>query len=168
MAKTATYSLIASYTFPSAASTYTFSSIPGTFTDLILVGNFKLTTATAFRGRVNGDTGSNYSGTALSGNGTTAVSQRESGVANWVIAGWQASAEVDFSNSVIINYMDYANTTTYKTALARYGSASKEVDADVLLWRNTAAINSITIYVASGNIDTGSTFKLYGILAGSN
>jgi hypothetical protein len=63
------------------------------------------------------------------------------------------------------NIQNYANTTTYKTALNRSNAASQGVEALVTLWRSTAAINSITISTDNGGsiIDTGSTFSLYGI-----
>jgi hypothetical protein len=162
---TATYEPIATYTSTGSVSTYTFSSIPSTYTDIVAVANFQLSTATGFRGRVNGDTGSNYSLTNLGGNGIAASSSRESNVTNWVLGGVPTSASTDYDNNIIIHYMNYANTTTYKTVINRFGSASKETMANANLWRSTAAINSITLYVASGNFVNGSTFTLYGIKA---
>ena len=47
MSKTATYSLIASYTATGTPTTYTFSSIPATFTDLLLVMNIDSTGSNA-------------------------------------------------------------------------------------------------------------------------
>jgi hypothetical protein len=62
--------------------------------------------------------------------------------------------------------MNYANGTSHKTALSRASTeGGSQVFANTWLWRNTAAITSIKIEAASGNLDTGSTFTLYGILA---
>jgi len=59
--------------------------------------------------------------------------------------------------------MNYANTTTNKTILSRSNAADKGVMATVSLWRNTAAINSITLLASANNFATGSTFSLYGV-----
>jgi hypothetical protein len=161
----ATYEPIATTTTSGSASSVVFSSISGTYTDIVVVANFQLSTATGFRGRVNGDTGSNYSLTNLGGNGTSASSSRESNATNWVLGGVPTSASTDYDNNAIIHYMNYANTSTYKTVINRFNSASKETMANANLWRSTSAINSITLYVASGNFVNGSTFTLYGIKA---
>ena len=59
--------------------------------------------------------------------------------------------------------MNYANTTTFKTYLARYNATSTQLSDEVALWRSTAAINSITLTAVSANFNAGSTFTLYGI-----
>jgi hypothetical protein len=66
----------------------------------------------------------------------------------------------------IMHLMNYANTTTYKTILNRSGHAgtSSIVLANVGLWRNTAAISTITlIQTGAQNYKAGCTFTLYGI-----
>ena len=68
-------------------------------------------------------------------------------------------------SNVIVQFMNYSNTTTNKTVLSRANNAATGTDAIVNLWRSTAAITSIYVYVPSGNFATGSTFTLYGILA---
>jgi hypothetical protein len=160
-----TYEPIATYTTTGSVSTYTFSSIPSTYTDIVVIGNFQLSAATALRGRVNGDTASNYSLTNITGSGTAATSGRETSVTNWILGGFQIGASANYDNTLVAHYMNYANTTTNKTVVNRFNSASKETMANVNLWRSTAAINSITLYVASGNFVNGSTFTLYGIKA---
>jgi hypothetical protein len=66
----------------------------------------------------------------------------------------------------ITHIMNYSNTTTYKTVLSRGSSANNIAIAYVDLWRNTAAITSITLTPSSAtNFDAGSTFSLYGINA---
>jgi hypothetical protein len=59
--------------------------------------------------------------------------------------------------------MNYSNTTTYKTIIARGSGASNEVKAQVNLWRSTSAITSITVYAGGGNFNSGASFTLYGI-----
>jgi anti-sigma-K factor RskA len=65
-----------------------------------------------------------------------------------------------------MHFMNYSNTTTYKTTLSRFASTLYQVWTHAGLWRNTAAINSIKVYTTAGaNFNTGSTFTLYGIKA---
>jgi hypothetical protein len=156
MAKT--YEPIATTTLGSAAASYTFSSIPATYTDLVLI--IQATTITAnYNLRLNGDTGSNYSDTSLWGNGSSAASYRSSN--NTVIGLTYTSSGAPISR---IQIQNYSNTTTYKTVLTRQDDSVNAAGGNVGLWRNTAAINSITI-VSTGNLPTGSTFTLYGIKA---
>jgi hypothetical protein len=61
--------------------------------------------------------------------------------------------------------MNYSNTTTYKTSIARYGTAGSLTLAQATLWRSTAAITSLTIVVLGSTFTAGSTFNLYGIAA---
>jgi hypothetical protein len=64
----------------------------------------------------------------------------------------------------IVNVMNYANATTYKTLLNRNSHTEKGVSATVSLWRNTAAITSIylanaqaaTLTLAAHSISTAS------------
>ena len=166
MAAGNTYEAIATQTLGSAAASVTFSSIPGTYTDLVIVCNTVRTTSLDNIGiRFNSDTGSNYSWTILKGNGTVASSDRRSNVTDIIFNVYNADAPA----AGILQIQNYANTTTYKTALSRSsGAAAGYVYATVGLWRNTAAITSITLFdegTTSAVINTGSTFTLYGIKA---
>jgi hypothetical protein len=69
--------------------------------------------------------------------------------------------------NMVIQINNYSNSTTFKTPLIRTntGPSWGTVFAIVGLWRNTAAITSITFTPDTGNFDTGSTFTLYGIKA---
>lgn len=72
----ATYEPIATTTASGSSSSITFSSISSAYTDLVLVANASVTSGsdTAIL-RFNGDTGSNYSRTFLSGNGSSTFSE---------------------------------------------------------------------------------------------
>lgn len=171
MAKTATYSLINSTTLGSAQSSVTFSSIPGTYIDLVLVTNLKVTSgAQEVTVKINNDTGSNYSLTNLRGDGSTAASLRRSSqtVGN-ISKEISPSTAMEFVS--VSNFLDYSNTTTYKTWLSRNNRASSATypgaEALVGLWRSTSAITELVIGITGGNFDIGSTFKLYGIEAGN-
>lgn len=156
-----TYTPIASQTLSSAAATVTFSGIPQTYTDLVVVTNV-LASGSFYVANINGDTGNNYSRTRMLGNGSTAASDRSTNLNSLII---------DNSNSTnwtmaTIHFMNYSNTTTNKTILSRGNGAAYDVSAMVHLWRNTAAITSIS-FTQSSNFSAGSTFTLYGIGAGS-
>jgi hypothetical protein len=156
-----TYEPIATQTLGSAAASVTFSSIPSTYTDLVLI--ISGTIVGSDGGNLvtfNGDTGSNYSFTQFYGTGSATASNRSSNASSMQL-GRQGSVQ---SNS-IINILNYSNTTTNKTAIARGNNTGGIVVAQVGLWRSTAAINSIAISNESGNFNTGSTFTLYGIKA---
>jgi hypothetical protein len=170
-AKTGTYSLINSTTLGSAQSSVTFSSIPATFTDLVLVlslTNNSGVTAPAVYVRVNGDTGSNYSTTMVYGTGSAAGSGRGSNN-TYALINWLGGGSNSIIVNGIVNFLDYSNTTTFKTLIHRYNNSSAEVDAGVSLWRSTSAINSITVLdTTTRDFVSGSTFKLYGIEAGNS
>ena len=156
MAASSTYTPIATTTLGSATTSYTFSSIPSTYTDLVLVVSVLGNGPQYARYRFNGDTGTNYSYTVISGDGTSATSSRATSAAG-------LNMGLNNTNAMnILNVMNYANTTTYKTALARRGDASFGLDQYVGLWRSTAAINSIEFY-SPNNLNAGTTLTLYGI-----
>jgi len=165
-----TYVPLYTTTLASTTSTITFSSIPAGYTDLVLVCNARAATNASMNIQFNGDTGSNYSYTVLDGDGTTASSNRQSNVSGIQLASWSIGMGSTTSPSqVIANIQNYSNTTTFKTVLTRSqvvnASAAVGVDAFVGLWRNTAAITSLTIN--SNTLAVGSTFSLYGVAAAS-
>ena len=167
-----TYIPIATTTLGSAQASYTFSSIPTTYTDLVLIGNGYGTISNGQAPTLifNSDTSALYSRTVLSGNGTAASSTRDSG-GNSIIVGNAVGWETDSTKPAmfIAHIMNYSNTTTFKTILARDGAANTTypgTEANVGLYRSTNAINSIQIKAGgTANFATGSTFTLYGIKA---
>jgi hypothetical protein len=148
----------------SSTSSITFSSISQAYTDLVIVVNATLGTSVGLYGlsiNLNGDsTASNYSYTRLQGNGTSATSNRATSDTGIGFVAETASMD-------IINIMNYSNATTYKTTLSRANSmlsSDGRTAAYISLWRNTAAVTSITLFSAV-NFVAGSTFSLYGIKA---
>jgi hypothetical protein len=162
-----TYEKIATTTLGSASSTITFSSIAASWTDirLILVGT--VTTSTIVRLRFNSDTGANYSETFIYGDGSTAASYANTGQ-SYITAGglnfnWQSGTPC-FSTTDVFSYAGSTNKTVLHTeSLDLNGSGNTA--SSVGLWRNTAAITTITLTAgASGTFATGTTATLYGIL----
>ena len=159
----ATYEPIATTTLGSAAASVTFSSVTGTYTDIVLVFSGSVSTPEDFQIQVNSDTGTNYSRTWVTGNGSSAASARATSDTKMRLA-QNGYATTGISN-VMVQFMNYSNTTTYKTVLSRANNAATGTDAIVNLWRSTAAISTIYVYVPSGTFASGSTFTLYGIKA---
>jgi hypothetical protein len=164
MAAGSTYTPIATFTLGSASQSVTFSSIPSTYTDLRLI-MWTTLGSELVQARFNSDTASNYSCTNLYGDGTTATSNRRSSQTT-------ARLGVEGNNTtstgiVTVDFLNYSNSTTYKTFLSRAAYPSQESNARVGLWRSTAAINTILIspFNVSWNFSAGNTFTLYGIAA---
>jgi hypothetical protein len=167
MAAGATYEKIATTTLSSNQATVTFSSISGSYTDLVFIVSAKQTPALNTQYvRFNSDTGTNYSYTILTGNGSSATSTRYSSQDAWY-SGYYGVPPTDSYGIEIYNFQNYSNTTTYKTGLVRTNRASGGLDAMVGLWRSTSAITSVTYGITgvSAYLTSGSTFTLYGILA---
>ena len=161
----ATYVPIATTTLASAAASYTFSSIPQTYTNLVLVMNAASVGSSYYNSsiQVNGDTGNNYSNTLLGNSGSSPYSFRYSNY-SLTYLDYAGSVTNNFSQNSTVNFMNYSNTSVYKSYLIRTNSAGQELFAMAGLWRNTAAITSISINIYSTNFASGSTFTLYGIL----
>jgi hypothetical protein len=158
-----TYEPIATTTIGTAVNSYTFSSIPGTYTDLVIIcnGNASATVDTGLR--FNGDTGSNYSYTRMYSNGSATASDGANNMDYAAGASWYAAST---NNTSIINVMNYANTTAFKTVASRSNATSTLVGFTSNLWRSTAAITSVTITtVGASTYSVGTTFTLYGIKA---
>lgn len=148
-----------------ATTSITFSSIPATYTDLVVIANVKYSIAdTNFSIQLNGDTGSNYSATLLYGTGSAAGSYRATGATS-IEAGAYAYPGTEWTTTRV-QIQNYSNTTTNKTLLSRADASTGQTRAIVGMWRNTAAVNSVTVVLPaylSPTYVAGSTFSLYGI-----
>jgi hypothetical protein len=158
-----TYEPIATTTLSTATASVTFSSISGSYTDLVVVvaGTKSGTGSSDISWQANGNTGSNYSQTALYGDGSSAASDRGSNATS------ARAGRVGASQSVsILNFQNYSNATTHKTCIARGNAGSNLVITQVGLFRNTSAITSLSFALATAdNFASGCVFTLYGIKA---
>jgi hypothetical protein len=164
----ATYDKIQTTTLGSAAATVNLTSISSAYTDLILEANVQASSSgQGLTMQFNGDggAGSLYSTTILRGNGSTAVSARQSNTNNCLLSNIAEPPTSGSFGLYIANFQSYSNTSVNKTILVRSNSAAFATEAMVGLWRNTNAISSILIGITGGNIASGSTFTLYGIKA---
>lgn len=161
---TPTYDLLDSTTLASSASSVTFSSISQDYRDLILIMNAKTTIASndATRVTVNGDTGSNYFGVNMYGNGSSTGSTSFSSRGYWYVE--ELTGGPSLNDSIwIAQFLDYSATDKHKTMLYRWGEPSVNVEAGAKRWASTAAITSITLDPEAYQLASGSTFYLYGI-----
>lgn len=149
-----------------SAGTITFSSIPATYTDLRLVIIGTISSASQdVSFQFNSDTGTNYSFTYLGGTGAAANSGRGTSTSNIQTnagAGWSTT----IPSMATIDIFSYAGSTN-KTTLSLLGNdqnGSGSAVSIVGLWRNTSAINTIRIFPSAGNLNSGFTATLYGIL----
>jgi hypothetical protein len=162
---TNTYVALDKKTVATAVASVEFTSIPSTYTDLVIVANYGTSTAGPLSFQIgNGsvDTGANYSRTCVYGAGSTPLSFRETGQTYFNTGNGQTTIETIGTT----HFMNYSNTTTYKTILDRSNSRTGTVAMNAYLWRSFSAINTIKIYNSNGyNLLAGCTFSLYGIRA---
>lgn len=142
-------------------SSIDFTSIPSTFKHL----QIRYTSTGTSTGneiiRFNSDSGSNYSWHVVYGNGSgTALAASGASTAFSYLGNINTSAP----NAGIVDILDYANTSKYKTMRALCGTdtnSSGEVGLFSGVWQSTSAINAISI--SFSNIAQNSHFALYGI-----
>jgi len=161
----ATYEKIATSTISGSSTTsISFINIPATYTDLVAVFNGGGSNPANVQTQVNSDTGSNYSTLSIYAVSGSVASPAYANNTVMYTAGVAGSLPTTISAMAIMQFMNYANTTTYKTVLSRYSAAAIETTTNVSLWRNTAAISTIRFFSYSQAFLAGSTFTLYGIL----
>lgn len=162
-----TYEVINAQTLSSATADVYFTSISQTYTDLVLVisGTSAATTNAAWR--VNSDNTNKYSTSCLyvtnTSPGTTRNQDNFGRFDNW------GAVSTTGMYSCVAQFMNYSNTSTYKTVVNRSGNGSGVYPGSSLfvgVWHSTSAITSINVLSQSGaNFAVGSTFTLYGIKA---
>lgn len=168
MAAGSTYTSLATTTLGSAAADVTFNSFSG-YTDLIIVANARYEGAGSGTGglriQFNGDTGANYSLTALSGNGSATSSGRAtSGTYGEIGEVPQTGLGTSTYSTTIAHIMQYSNASIKKTVVSRTDAANVTTKILGNLWGSTSAITSIKLFAGS-NLSAGSTFTIYGITA---
>ena len=162
MPLSSTMTPIATQTLTGDAGTITFSSIPQTYTDLVLVSVFGASVGMDIHVRFNGDNNNNYSAIRFFGNGTGGFVSRadDSGIQPRT-----STNQVSTVTTILKeNIMNYTNTSIFKPVVGRY-DYSGQVETHAGLWRNTAAITSVSMVSIGQAFVTGSTFTLYGIKA---
>jgi hypothetical protein len=166
-----TMTLVA-YSRLAAAATYIdLLSIPATYTDLVLIISQRAAGNALDNGlRFNNDAGSVYSFTQLqSGASTGSPGTARNSNSTLVRAGGMEPNTylANTFNSTTVYIPNYAGSN-FKSLIAdganENNSTTNYAWFHAGLWRNTAAINRITLYLeGGGNLDTGTEISLYGI-----
>lgn len=174
------YESIATATGNGSSPIITFSSIPSTYTHLQIRG-----TGSAAYGstqdygnaglRFNEDSGNNYTYHIMRGyhDGTTAYLQTGGNAAfSYGLVGIShlSPSMNSLSAGMIFDILDYTNTNKNKTMRGLSGvdglrNTSAGIQFGSSVWKNTSAINSISIYQSNGNWFSNTKFSLYGIKA---
>lgn len=156
---TNTYVAIRTTVVGTATNEVTFASLPTNYTDLRIVVSGTAATSSYCTVRFNGDTGNNYSNTETVGDGSTATSYTNTGNP------YGYSGSIYTTQTInTIEILNYRNSTTNKTYLHNTFNASAGIKMSAALWRNTAAITSITIGTGGAvNFNVGTSFTVYGI-----
>jgi hypothetical protein len=166
MAAGATYEPIATQTLASAAASITFSSIAASWTDLRLVVVTTATTAAPdIQIQFNGVTTNTYSRTSLIGTGASAISNAASSQ-TYILLDY-SGISTTLPSLYEMDFFSYASSN-YKTMLCKTSedhNGSGDTCTTVGLWRSTAAITSIYLFLSGYNFAIGTTATLYGIKA---
>ena len=159
------YESIATTTLGSSNATISFTSIPATYSHLQIRGILKNSGGgTYIKMQMNSDTGSNYSGHELSGDGATASALGYSSRTDIPITP-NGNTATNFAG-FILDILDYANTSKYKTTRLLMGfddNGSGRVMLDSGSWQSTSAITSISIATTAGTFQQYSSLALYGV-----
>jgi hypothetical protein len=170
------YEPLAVATVPSGGvASITFGSIPQTYTHLQIRVFAQTNRATygrdAIKINVNSDTGNNYSWHEVFGDGSGAFTNAFSSVALGQLAEVGTGVGSTFGVAVI-DLLDYANTSKYKTIRSLFGGDHNGTIAGFggtvgiysTLWQSTTALSSVTLAPVNGSqFNQYSSFALYGI-----
>jgi hypothetical protein len=177
------YESIASTTIGAGGqATITFSAIAGTYKHLQIRAITKAVSATAGGAalflRMNSDSGNNYSIHQLYGSGSGSGSAAADSSISYAFVGNNGGFQsltvgdgASMYSAHVIDILDYANTSKYKTVRALHGRENNSTTGRIMLesglWQNTAAITSLSFTMRDGtaasNIAQYSSFALYGI-----
>ena len=170
-ASTSSYESIATATGTGSSGTITFSSIPTGYKHLQIRGigrSSEVAAQTNYLLQINGDTAANYArhnitavGASVSASGV--ASQTNISLTNMPAANAPANSVAP----IIIDIIDYDNTSKYKTVRVFQGKVDATYGGTISLrsglWMSTSAITSISLSINTYFFTTQSSFSLYGI-----
>lgn len=118
----------------------------------------------------NGDTGANYDYQQIESFGAGTDINQYVGVTAFRIGLFPYSAATAGRvGSLIARFFDYADAVFAKSIMSQFscfiGTGATNIGAGIYGggWRSSAAINSIRLFMDSGNFEDGSIVSLYGI-----
>jgi hypothetical protein len=168
-AVTNSYESIQTTTLSSSQATVSFTSIPATYKHLqirALYQNNQGNSSTDYMQlQLNSDTGSNYVTHRLRGTGA-AASASYTAATTYAYPTFSIQGVASIYGTAVIDILDYTNTNKYKTirTLAGYdANGAGDIGLNSNLWLSTTAITRIDLSTQTGNLNTYSSFALYGI-----
>jgi hypothetical protein len=162
----------------SSTASITFSSIPQTYKHLQIRGILRGVGAGfgsgtfGVVGRLNNDSGSNYSNHVLFGNGSSASAGAATSQTSEAIVNFPGTSETANSfGAFVLDILDYSNTSKFKTSRTLGGYDGNNTNGIVTfrsdLWQNTAAVTQIDLTAGISGPNqfwaANSSFALYGI-----
>jgi hypothetical protein len=146
------------------SSTISFTSIPSTYKHLQL--RVMLFSTDVDLIRFNGDTGSNYAFHGLRGGGSSASAYGNASTSS-IQLGTNVPSSAIYPQIYILDILDYASTTKYKTIRNLLGfdtnnTSTGQIEFSSGLWMNTSAITSLVFSNGAGH-NQYSSYALYGI-----
>ncbi|MBI4034362.1 DUF2190 family protein, partial [Candidatus Saccharibacteria bacterium] len=157
-------------------ATFDVTNIPSGYDNLLVYASVRSTAGAVAdypKVKVNNDSGTNYVEFAYEmAAGSSAVpnypvNNMTSMFANATLRVAADTATANFFSPIQFNFYNYANTSTYKSAMidtvASDYTTVNFMDKGWSTWRNTAAINQLTFALNSGNFKAGSRLTVYGV-----
>jgi hypothetical protein len=161
------FELIETVNLTGSAASVTFSNVPSNYRHLQIrvTARTDNTTSRAFWLRFNADSGTNYAYHSLVGTGSTVTADTGSSTNRMFFSEIQNSSVSSAYSALILDVLDYANTSKNKTVRKLWGlpGSLNRIALTGGLWTSTSAITSITLLTNADNFATGSRFSLYGI-----
>ena len=150
------------------SATISFTSIPATYQHLQIRVMCQINIGDADFGiRFNSDTGSNYSKHQIYTYGSGAPLATGTSSTTSIPGGSSYSNSSSLFGVAVIDILDYANTSKYKTARVLTGTdanGSGFLSFRSGVWQNTNAVSTIDLIQTSGSsFSQYSSFALYGI-----
>jgi len=150
-----------------------FLNIPQTFQDLMLVLYGLPSSASAVLTLGINSLSSGMSSTFLVGDGASATSSRTTSQSSLQPVGLGISLSTTAPLSFVAHFLNYANTSTFKTMLSRYSNdknGSGNTVLSAVLSQSTQAISQINVSTSNGAYfwTPNTTATLYGIRAVSS
>lgn len=163
---TTSMTLIASSTVGSGgAATITFSSIASSYTDLAIKVSARTdigSGTTQLYLNLNGSA-ANFTGKYVLGTGAAAASGSLAQYAGQTETGAYTASTFSSHDIYIPNYAGSTNKSYSTDAVTENNGTTGYQDLIAGLWSQTAAINQVTLSLASGNFVQYSTAYLYGV-----
>jgi hypothetical protein len=150
----------------SAVTTTTFSSIPQGYSSLQLRFNLVSSGNDTLNIQPNNDTtAADYTIHYLVGTGAAATAGANTSN-GWLAVPAYGRLKATYASVGIVDFLDYANTSKYKTLRSTFGynnnTTAGTIELDSGVWLSTSAITSLVITTQFGATLTG-TIALYGM-----